>query len=295
MIAPMLAAPMSKADIRDWNDWMMEEKFDGHRLIIEVTSRGEVTAWTRERKHSDVSGKSQLRRELPAYLVGELKKFKPRGLSVTLDGELLVRLLDGRVGTSTDVTRNDLMGRLFFVAFDVLTTGAGSCMMQSYEHRRAILAGLFDIAGDLNAVVLADARPCRDTEAVSLFCHEVWDRGGEGLILKNRNAQYEPGKRRAAFVKIKKLKTAEGIIVGFEPTRGTVMNRGPYATVVLKLADGRVTSVKTKNDEVLAKLNRHKGSPETHPALGRVLRIEYQDDAADGGVRHPRGERWEDE
>jgi hypothetical protein len=33
----------------------------------------------------------------------------------------------------------------------------------------------------------------------------------------------------------------------------------------------------------------------THPAMGRLLRIEYQDIAADGGVRHPRWDRWEDE
>ncbi len=303
MIAPMLAVPMSKADIRDWNDWMMEEKFDGHRLVVEVTSNGDVTAHTRERKHAGVSGKSQLTRDLPAHLLAEFKRLAPRGLALVLDGELLAIHPDGHVGTSTDVTRTDLQKSLRFVAFDVLMTEAGSMMMQSYSTRRAYLVTLFGQHA-LKHVVLADARECVDSETVASFCHEVWDAGGEGLILKNKRARYEAGKRREAFVKIKKLFTAVIKVTGFEATRGSVMNRGQYATVVGEIVEapegheslvGAETSVKTKDDAELAKFNRHTGSASSHPDLGRLLRIEYQDIAADGGVRHPRWDRWENE
>lgn len=289
-IAPMLASPMSKADINDWNDWMMEEKYDGHRLVV-VKDDASIVAYTRERKHAGVSGKSQLTRDLPAHLVAEFKRL-PNG---AYDGELLAMLPDGTVGTSTDVPRTELQSSLRFVAFDVLMTPAGSCMMQSYECRRALLTGMIK-GWAFQHVVLAEARECVDSDAVATFCHEVWDRGGEGLILKRKAARYTMGKRSLDFIKIKKLLTLTGKIVGFEATRGTVMNRGAYASVVLDLEDGRRTTVKTKNDAELAKFNRHTGSPATHPDLGRVLRIEYQDDAADGGVRHPRWDHWiEDE
>lgn len=312
MIAPMLAAPMSKADIRDWNDWMMEEKYDGHRLVVEVTSNGDVTAYTRERKHAGHAGKSQLTRELPAHLVAEFKRLKPRGLSLWLDGELLAVLPDGRIGTSTDVTRTDLQKSLRFVAFDVLMTEAGSMMMQSYSSRRAYLEHLMTVmVPGLKHVLLAEARECIDADNVATYCHEVWEAGGEGLILKLKTARYtegEKGRRTCAFVKIKKLFTAVCRVTGWEPTRGTVMNRGVFATVTLEIVEapaghealvGSKTSVKTKDDAELASFERNaKLASEkciAHPDLGRLLRIEYQDIAADGGVRHPRWDRWENE
>jgi ATP-dependent DNA ligase len=311
MIAPMLAVPLAKANITDWSDWRMEEKYDGHRLIVVVTSLGEVTAYTRERKHAgDVSGKSQATRDLPPHLVAELRTLKPRGLSVTLDGELLAILPDGRIGTSTDVTRTDLQGGLRFVAFDVLTTAAGSSMMLPYEDRRRLLEGI--LLGRRTHVLLADSRECCDTDTVSAWYHEVRTRGGEGLILKQKRARYEPGKRRASFVKIKSLYTAVARVTGFEATRGTVLNRGQFAKVTVEIVQpapehphtmGLRTSVKTLDDAELAKFNAQAQNIEgtlthmlrTHPALGRLLRIEYQDLAADGGLRHPRWDRWEDE
>ena len=64
-----------------------------------------------------------------------------------------------------------------------------------------------------------------------------------------------------------------------------------------------VRSVKTLDDAELASFNKQAANIEgtldhvlrAHPALGRLLRIEYQDIAADGGLRHPRWDRWEDE
>lgn len=301
MIAPMLAAPMSKADVSNWNDWMMEEKFDGHRLVVQVTAHGEVTAYTRERKHVGAAGKTQLTRDLPPHLIAGFRKLAPHTGELVLDGELLATMRDGRFGTSTDVTRTELQSTLSFVAFDVLTTSVGSCMMLTYTERRRLLESLF--AGRLIAnVIIAEVRECIDTDAVSAFTHEVWDRGGEGLILKNKKARYtegERGRRTCAFVKIKKLLTDVLTVVGFEATRGTVMNRGRFATVVLENAKGERTSVKTKDDaelnafEQAARLGWQPGM--AHPALGRKLRIEYQDVAADGGYRHPRWDRWEDE
>lgn len=300
-IAPMLAVPMSKADIRDWNDWMMEEKFDGWRLVVTIPAEEPIHAHTRLRKHSsgekdqnDVTG------DLPVALLEGFDALRPRTGVLVLDGELLAIHPDGHVGTSTDVPRKNLAKR--FVAFDVLMTSSGSSMMMPYAQRRNLLESLvFGVSS--KGIVLADARPCVDSDAVAEFCHEVWDRGGEGLILKAKNARYEQGKRREAFVKIKKLHTAVARVTGFEATRGTVLNRGAYAKVTLEIVEapehpslvGHHTSVKTKNDEELAEFGRHAGTPETHPALGRLLRIEYQDLAADGGVRHPRWDRWENE
>jgi ATP-dependent DNA ligase len=295
--APMLAVPMSKADIRDWNDWMMEEKFDGWRLVVTIPAHDPITAHTRLRKHAGGSkDQNDVTAMLPADIMQGLDALRPRSGWLVLDGELLAIRADGTIGTSTDVPRKDLAKR--YVVFDVLMTQSGSSMMMPYAQRRNLLETLVHGVSSKN-VVLADARPCVDSDTVAVFCHEVWDRGGEGLILKNRNARYEAGKRREAFVKIKKLFTAVIKVTGFEASRGTVLQRGQYATVVGTIVEapegheslvGQETSVKTKDDAELAKFNARKGAD-----VGRLLRIEYQDIAAEGGVRHPRWDRWENE
>jgi ATP-dependent DNA ligase len=164
----------------------------------------------------------------------------------------------------------------------------------------------------VGSVHLADTFECCDADEVASYCREVWERGGEGLILKDKRARYEAGKRRASFVKLKKLFTAVCKITGFEASRGTVLNRGPFATVNLEVVTpapehpqtlGHATSVKTLDDDELEAFNKAAANIEgtldhvlrTHPALGRLLRIEYQDIAADGGLRHPRWDRWEEE
>lgn len=319
-IAPMLAVPMSKADITDWSLYVAEEKYDGWRLIVTLPAHDPITAHTRERKHAGSTGKDQndVTDMLPVSLLQDLDRLRPRTGWVVLDGELLAIHPNGRVGTSTDVPRKELAKR--YVVFDVLMTQQGSSMMLPYAQRRDILATMFNLRPGGHDVMLAEVRPCVDTETVSAFTHEVWNRGGEGLILKLKSARYESGKRRAAFVKIKKLYTAVIKITGFEPSRGTVRFPGhPFATVVGDIVEappehasliGRQTSVKTKDDDSLATFEHEfrkahgalfgagtwpSDAGKMHPALGRLLRIEYQDVAAEGGVRHPRWDRWEKE
>lgn len=310
-IAPMLAVPMSKADITDWSLYVAEEKFDGWRFVVTIPAFGDFVAHTRERKHAGGGPKDQNDASdlLTPDVKRDLERLRPRTGWLVLDGEYLAIHPDGRVGTSTDVPRKELAKR--FVAFDVLHTAQGSCMMLAYGERRRILQALFATDDhDMKHAMLSEVRPCVDTESVSAFTHEVWNRGGEGLILKLKSARYEAGKRRAAFVKVKKLLTAVLTITGFEATRGTVMNRGSFASVLLRDDAGKETSVKTRDDVELERFRQQWekrcetlaiGDParidgfHLHPAIGRKLRIEYQDIAADGGYRHPRWDRWEEE
>lgn len=299
----MLASPMSKADIKNWNDWALEEKFDGHRLIVQVGrgSKREVTAWTRPRKHAgDVSGKSMSEKVLPPHLLEALARL-PVGI---YDGELLGG------DTSTDVTRTDLAHTLRFVVFDVLRFGEANhnVMTDSYDLRRVILERIFaDLEGwSKTSVILAQSIRVTCEADVTKLVTKIWEEGGEGAILKRRSSTYQPGKRSRDCVKVKKCLTAVLTVVGFEPTRGKVLNRGKFATVILEDANGERTSVKTVNDAEIEAFNAqwdqrssittHQDDPSTaHPAIGRRLRIEYQDWTPKGGYRHPRWDRWEDE
>jgi ATP-dependent DNA ligase len=186
-IAPMLAVPMSKADIRDWNDYVAEEKYDGWRFVVTIPRADAIVAHTRERKHAGGGPKDQNDASdlLTPDVRRDLECLRPRTGFMTLDGEYLAIHADGHVGTSTDVPRKELAKR--YVVFDVLMTAQGSCMMLAYAERRRILEQAFALAGTFphpTAVVMSEVRPCVDADTVANYTHEVWDRGGEGLILK---------------------------------------------------------------------------------------------------------------
>lgn len=307
MTKPMLAVPLAKADIAYWNEWAMEEKFDGHRLIVQV-SDFDVTAWTRPRRRKD-GAKTMERRTLPPHLVTAFRQL-PIG---TYDGELL-----GGV-TSTDVTRTDLVGTLRFVVFDLLGLKAHSTLSLTYDQRRELLELMWSKnlkRGTLVAPHLELARSFRVERRADIdrFVKRIWDQGGEGAILKRRASVYHEGKRSPDWVKLKKLCTEVCRVVGFEAGRGEKVDRGPFASVAVEStgevwleSKGRLTTVKTVNDAELDHFNAEWHSATKgralaglagyaeHPAIGRLLRIEFQDFTPGGDFRHPRWDRWEDE
>lgn len=299
MIKPMLAVPMHKGTITDWNDWMIEEKYDGVRLIVEVTgttplSNNTVTAWTRPRG----SSKEMAQRTLPVHLVSELAQL-PRG---TYDGELLAG------HTSTDVTRLDLEHERRMIIFDVLTMSDNvvgvNTRVTSYDARRKLLKLIFRKLDWFAHIAVAHAEQATSKRDVDLFVKRVWNAGGEGAVLKRKASTYQPGKRSPDWIKVKKCQHATMRVVGFEPSRGTVRFPGhPFAIVKLIDDDGNTTTVKTKDDHELEAFSKAAQKIEgtldhvyrRHPAVGRQLVVEYQDRTRDGGYRHPRWDRWEDE
>lgn len=305
MIRPMLAVPMHKGTITNWNEWAIERKYDGWRLIVDVSVEKKVQAWTRPRAHAGAAGKTMLEQELPLHLQVVLARL-PVG---TYDGELIA----GLGGTSSDVARLDRASSLRFVVFDVLRQVTGSTMALPYDARRTWLQGAFDYLDTMgwrsDHVILAPSHPLTCAEDVTTFVQAVWQEGGEGAILKRRAARYVEGKRSPDFIKVKKLQTTVCTVIGFEASRGEKVDRGPFAMVILEDANGQRTSVKTRNDEELEAFRRawdqrddparlHPGgvrTPGCHPAIGRKLRIEFQDFTPKAGYRHPRWDRWEDE
>lgn len=310
-VKPMLAIPLKKANIQTWSDWVAQEKFDGHRVIVRVAagatrSDRDVRAWSRPRKRAGGTEKTMEDRPLPESLRVAIGSFLPIGL---YDGELLTPTIDGRAGTSSDVTRLDGRHRLCFYVFDVLELRGRSVLSESMEMRYGLLKQLnlasTDAPGD-SQVALASVFPLTRERDVTALTQRVWKRGGEGLILKRRSAIYHPGKRSPDWVKIKKRLTAALSVVGFEESRGEIQNRGQFAIVKLADDQGRQTTCKTVDDDQLAAFEREwaavlkrkpKADPQVdHPAIGRLLRIEFQDYTPDGHFRGPViWDRWEDE
>lgn len=276
-LPPMLASPFREDVVLDTEAWCAEEKYDGHRLVLAVSDERQdlfsdrlVIGWSRD----------GLVRNLPRHIT-DIAYQLPNGL---YDGELIVP------GTrSYGVT--DLMNRdkLCYTVFDVLELLGQDTTDICYDERRMLLGTVFQSLQS-SVIQLAESTVVTSQDHLVQLRDAVWGRGGEGLILKRRGSLYYPGKRSKDFVKIKDLKSAVLTVFGFRKGR-----LGPFATVLLRDDEGNETSVKTKNDaerEMFALADR--GIERLHPALGRRLRIEYQERTPDGNYRHPRWDRWEE-
>ena len=271
-LPPMLASPqnsLEKIVIRP-GEWIAEQKYDGHRMIVEVSEpqdlfgRWRVTAWSRD----------GLVRALPRQIT-DFASDLPRGL---YDGELIVPS-----GKSYDVTRLDRIESLHLVLFDLLERSGVSLLSKPLRERRLLLEEA--VGKGCSSVSVAQQHPLQQTSDVIVLASAVWAVGGEGLVVKKLDSVYRPGKRPKDWIKIKQLRTAVLKVVGFRD--GT---RGPNTVLVLLDADGNQTSVKAKNDLMIAELRR-----DSSQFLRRDMRIEFQERTPDGSYRHPRMDRWEDE
>ena len=266
-VRPMLATPMPVgSDVSTFatSAWAMEEKFDGHRVVIVVGSNGEVTGWSRPRGHE-----APLRRALPTHIVDVLETF-PWG---TYDGELIVP-----GGKSFDVTCLSSAGRHVLVVFDVLRLLGDDVTRDSYAVRRGYLASIGEVRGG-TAVRLSESGPVSAARVKA-----IWTRGGEGAILKRLAAPYQAGARSKDWIKVKACATDVLTVVGYEAGKC-----GPYSKVVLRDATGRETTVKTLDARELRNIAENPAS-----YVGRKLRIEFQELTPDGRYRHGHWDRWED-
>lgn len=272
-VKPMLASPLPVGFVPTGGDWYAEEKFDGHRLLLEVSSvrmsllhDKTVRAWSRD----------GLDRLLPTH-VTDAASLLPDGL---YDGELYV---PGK--RSYGVTARVNVAALRFVMFDVLRVlGQDTTGMPYTERRKAMDLAVKHTFG-VPGVVLSESFPVRTIEDVTRLAEGVWRQDGEGLILKSGSSTYAPGKRSKAWVKVKAVRSATLTVTGF--FRGKL---GECSVTSLVDSDGNETTVKTKNTAV-----RESIAAKPSAYVGRRLLIEYQERTPDGGYRHGMWDRWEDE
>lgn len=265
-IKPMLASPMPEDFDPANGHWVAEEKYDGHRLYVEVHGQ-DVKAWSR----------NELPRLLPPHVRQDLAKL-PDG---AYDGELISTEKTKSYGV-TDLEQSD---KLCFVMFDVLAIGADHRDTKTlpYSQRRILIEQIFRSILSMTGVTYSASQPLVSYNDITSIAKRVWKLGGEGLIIKDTRAAYFPGKRSKSWFKVKQCHTAVLKLIGFAPGR-----LGPHSTVLLEDSEGFQTTVKTLNTA-----EREAFDKKPNSFLGRKLRIEYQERTPDGSYRHPMWDRWE--
>ncbi len=192
------------------NEWAYERKLDGFRAIVFVDG-DEVYVQSR--------GKKPLHRYFPEITF-------PAGRYV-VDGEIIIEnrerenfeALQMRLHPAESrITR--LAGEIpaVFVAFDLLALGDDAYLERPWHERRAALERQ---DGLRIAEVVTDVADARD-----------WLRTAEGVIAKERDAPYLPGKR-AGMMKIKRIRTLDAVVAGWRPGK----EEGTVGSLILGLYD----------------------------------------------------------
>jgi bifunctional non-homologous end joining protein LigD len=220
-IEAMNAEPADDAFTRD--GWIFELKLDGYRLIASK-SRGEALLLTRNgNDYTEVF--PEIARAVKALPVdeciidGEVVVCDPKGLP---SFALLQRR--GRLTSAIDIKRAAVELPATFFAFDLLAFEDFDLRPLPLLKRKEFLAEVVPKIGPLRVLDHIE----REGEA---FLAQVAAMGLEGVIAKKTDAPYRRG-RSAQWLKIKREKTGDFIIVGFTEPKGSRAHVG-----ALQLAD----------------------------------------------------------
>ncbi len=224
-IAFMLASPMPyRSEYSELADttWLVDDKYDGIRAQAHVTA-DRISLFSRTL--NDVSG------AFPDVVAA----LRTRRGSFVLDGEIVAmrdglvlpfRFLQGRLQRKTvsDELLRELPVR--YAAFDLLAVDDNVLLDLPLAERRARLAEIVHGSDD---TVIAAPWTTLEAGAIARTVHERFERarsdGHEGLVFKQTDSAYTPGRRGKAWRKLKReLATLDCVVVAVERGHGRRIN-----------------------------------------------------------------------
>lgn len=214
----MLASPAGELPSLD--DWTIEPKWDGIRVIAEATAR-RAHLWSR----NGIDKAHQFPEVAEA-----LEALAREAGALTLDGELVAidragkplrfQALQGRQAngrSAHEVKRS--ADRTAFVAFDLLAGSGKDIRHMPWHARREVLASV--VPKSAKAIVrLGESARCGTAAAKRLLTAAQRD-GWEGLLVKHVDSRYASGQRSPLWRKVKLEHEQEFVIGGYTlPTEG---------------------------------------------------------------------------
>ena len=212
-IEPMLATLASKPFSDP--DWLYEIKWDGYRVQAVVTDR-KVRLWTRN--------------------LNDAETYFPRLLSPPAWIEAREAIVDGEVVALDDAGRPDfglLQERLgdkaakglIYQAFDLLYLDGRSLLGVALEDRKRLLQSVLRPHPRVRFAAHVEGEG-------KAFYEAARAQGLEGVIAKLRRSPYEPGRRSAAWLKLKIRPEQELVVGGWTPGTGNAKDLGALAVGV---------------------------------------------------------------
>ena len=215
----MLASPVAdSAEImrRVGDEAWIEDKYDGIRAQLHVERDGAIRLFSRDlndvtRSFPEIAEAAEaLRSDAPLVIDGELVPWRE---GAVLDfASLQTRL--GRVRPSADLLREV---PVVMVAFDLLHHAGDDLLEAPLRTRRERLEGLRLPDRSDERLLYAHLASARSVKEVDRHFDDARERRNEGLMVKDPDSTYQPGRRGLGWLKLKKaLATLDCVVVGVE-------------------------------------------------------------------------------
>ena len=215
----MLASPVADAAEvmrRVGDEAWIEDKYDGIRAQLHVGADGAIRLFSRDlndvtRSFPEIAGAAEsLRDDGPLVLDGELVPWREG--SVLDFASLQTRL--GRVRPSDELLAEV---PVVLVAFDLLHHAGEDLLEQPLRTRRARLEALRLPERTSERLLFAHLASAGSVEEVDRHFDDARERRNEGLMVKDPQSAYQPGRRGLGWLKLKKaLATLDCVVVGVE-------------------------------------------------------------------------------
>ena len=215
----MLASPVAdSAEVmrRVGGEAWIEDKYDGIRAQLHVSADGAIRLFSRDlndvtRSFPEIARAAEaLRVDAPLVLDGELVPWRE---GAVLDfASLQTRL--GRVKPS-----DELLGEVpvVMVAFDLLHHAGEDLLEAPLRTRRERLEALRLPERSDERLLYAHLTSAESAEQVDRHFDDARERRNEGLMVKDPESAYQPGRRGLGWLKLKRaLATLDCVVVGVE-------------------------------------------------------------------------------
>ncbi|MEM3426747.1 MAG: hypothetical protein QW212_00605 [Nitrososphaerales archaeon] len=255
------------AQVSDNPSWLAGEKFDGYRELWYINeARNDLIS---SGGNSHIAGLPQFQQGIPELA----------GTILDCEGMAPSRRLEDNAAcfkSSAAIEWQQKHGWAVLVIFDILRYRGRMVVDLPFSERRALLEKVF--------VKLPSSNVVLETLVVKNklgYFHEVVSRGGEGIVLKHRDAPYAMGKRSGAWLKLKRLETAVATVVGKLP--GVGQFEGLIGSLEVVTDSGYRAWVSGMSYSERVYMTEH-----FQELLGEKVVIEYQQVTSGGALRHPR-------
>ncbi len=205
-LKPMLAYPAARPF--DSPDWVFEPKFDGTRCLAFVGERLRL----QNRRLVDIT------RRYPE--LGGIRQ-RVRAREAIIDGEIVV-LRGGKPDFNLIQTREqtegkaDFLSKIYpasFACFDLIYLNGEPLIDSPLAERKKRLAEILDEGEEIFLVRHV-------TENGTLLFSRMTEEGWEGIMAKRAESRYQLGKRSRDWLKIKRTRTMDCVILGYTPGEG---------------------------------------------------------------------------
>ena len=269
--------------------YVAEEKFDGARYLMKIFGSGSFVLHSRlpsVKTNLPVDKTENVPHFWEELQIHLSRSEWPRKLGPTvLDGEVM--WADGKPGSVMGMTPENALARqkeksyVYFVVYDLPYFDGKALFNTPMKARRALLVDLFPDDGPF--IRLAK----QTSQNKEQFLKKVWARNGEGIILKDIDGKYFPGRRpKGVWLKIKKVVADEFVVIGFEAGQGKY--KGQVGSIIFGQynAKGKLIPISLCSGFTDAERKKMSADPESY--IGQVVEVKYQETTTGDAIHRAR-------